>query len=158
MPKQNENFLGEYVPEKKMSINTQSGETFDKLGDGSEILVKGPLIKKNWYGNKQLRHFELHSNGELKYYADKRDFKGAIQIGANSKIRKTAKTTVTLTCESKKKEYVLMQPDNSQINFAKEKQQGHIWMIDDWIKELQAIADNVKKHNQYLSVKSLAPV
>ena len=66
------------------------------------------MIKKNWYGNKQLRLFELHANGELKYYAEKREFKGAIVMGPNSKVRKTAKTTITLTCESKKKEYVLM--------------------------------------------------
>ena len=128
-------------------MHPSSGAAFDSLGDGSDIIVKGPLIKKNWYGNKQLRQFELHSNGELKYYADKREFKGAIMIGPSSKIRKTAKTTVTLTCESKKKEYILMQPDNTVINFTKEKQLGHIWMIDDWIKELNTIADNVKKHN-----------
>lgn len=72
-------------------------------------------------------------------------------------IRKTAKTTVTLTCETKKKEYILMQPDNSLINFAKEKNLGHIWMIDDWIKELNGIADNVKKHNQYVTAKTQAP-
>ena len=85
-----------------------AGAAFDPLGDGSEIVVKGPMIKKNWYGNKQLRLFELHANGELKYYAEKREFKGAIVMGPNSKVRKTAKTTITLTCESKKKEYVLM--------------------------------------------------
>lgn len=89
-------------------MHPSAGAAFDVLGDGSDIIVKGPLIKKNWYGNKQLRQFELHSNGELKYYADKREFKGAMSIGPSSKIRKTAKTTVTLTCEAKKKEYVLM--------------------------------------------------
>lgn len=49
-----------------------------------------------------------------------------------------------------------MQPDNTQINFVKEKQLGHIWMIDDWLKELNSIADNVKKHNQYVQSKTLA--
>jgi hypothetical protein len=85
-----------------------AGAAFDSLGGDTEIVVKGPLIKKNWYGNKQQRHFELHANGELKYYAEKREYKGAIMIGPNSKVRKTAKTTITLMCESKKKEYVLM--------------------------------------------------
>ena len=89
-------------------MHPSAGAAFDVLGDGSDIIVKGPLIKKNWYGNKQLRQFELHSNGELKYYADKTEFKVAISIGPSSKIRKTAKTTVTLTCEAKKKEYILM--------------------------------------------------
>jgi hypothetical protein len=85
-----------------------TGAAFDPLGNGTDIVVKGPMIKKNWYGNKQLRLFELHANGELRYYAEKREFKGAITIGPNSIVRKTAKTTITLTCESKKKEYVLM--------------------------------------------------
>lgn len=85
-----------------------AGAAFDLLGDGSDIVVRGPMIKKNWYGNKQLRLFELHTNGELKYYAEKRELKGSIMIGPNSKVRKTAKTTITLTCESKKKEYVLI--------------------------------------------------
>ena len=30
-------------------------------------------------------------------------------------------------------------------------------MIDDWIKELNSIADNVKKHNQYQTSKSMVP-
>ena len=30
-------------------------------------------------------------------------------------------------------------------------------MIDDWIKELNGIADNVKKHNQYVTAKTMAP-
>jgi hypothetical protein len=73
-----DDLTGGYIPDKSGSMKPVAGAAFDTLGDGSEIIVMGPLIKKNWYGNKQLRHFELHSNGELKYYADKREFKGAI--------------------------------------------------------------------------------
>jgi hypothetical protein len=47
--------MGDYVPSNKKSMHPSSGAAFDMLGDGSEIIVKGPLIKKNWYGNKQLR-------------------------------------------------------------------------------------------------------
>ena len=105
--------MGDYKPDNRASMMAATGPTFNQLGNGDEIIAKGSLVKKNWYGNKQVRFFELHNNGELKYYADKRDFKGSIQLGPSSKVRKTAKTTITLTCEKKKKEYVLIQPDTT---------------------------------------------
>ena len=70
------------------------------------------------------------------YYKDMTDFKGSIKIGPTSKVRKTAKTTVSLTCERKNKEYTIMQPENSQVNLIKEKEVGHISFIDDWVKEM----------------------
>ena len=66
------------------------------------------------------------------------DFKGSIKLGPSSKVRKTAKTTITLTCDRKGKEYVLMQPESGQINLIKEKEIGHISFIDDWVKGFQA--------------------
>jgi hypothetical protein len=75
--------------------------------DSKQLLLKGNLLKINWYGSKQLRFFELYSNGELKYYQDMKDFKGCIMLGPNSKIRKTKKTTVVLYCQKKNKEYTL---------------------------------------------------
>lgn len=42
------------------------------------------------------------------YYKDMTDFKGSIKLGPTSKLRKTAKTTMLLTCERKGKEYILM--------------------------------------------------
>jgi len=36
--------------------------------DSKQLVLKGNLLKINWYGSKQLRFFELFSNGELKYY------------------------------------------------------------------------------------------
>ena len=61
------------------------------------------------------------------------EFRGSIKIGPNSKILKISKDTITLTCDSKNKEYTLIQPDKSVINFAEEKKLGHVWQIDDWI-------------------------
>lgn len=75
---------------------------------GNDLVLKGNLLKVNWYGNKQLRFFELYRDGRLKYYADMKDFKGCIQLGSHSMVRKTKKTTITLNCNIKKKEYTLL--------------------------------------------------
>lgn len=80
------------------------GTTIDK----NKIILKGNLIKKNRWLKKQLRFFILYQNGELMYYKDITDFKGSIKVGPNSKVRKTAKTTISMTCERKGKEYILM--------------------------------------------------
>lgn len=80
--------------------------------DKNKIILKGNLLKKNRWLKKQLRFFILYQNGELMYYKDMTDFKGSIKIGPNSKVRKTAKTTISMTCERKGKEYVLMQPES----------------------------------------------
>ena len=42
------------------------------------------------------------------YYKDMTDFKGSIKLGVNSKVRKTDKKTVCLSCERKNKEYVIL--------------------------------------------------
>jgi len=76
----------------------------------------------------------LYESGELMYYKDMTDFKGSIKLGPSSKVRKTAKTTISLSCERKGKEYVLMQPEAGQINLIKEREIGHISFIDDWVK------------------------
>ena len=79
------------------------------------------------------------------YYKDMTEFKGSIKVGPTSKVRKTAKTTVSLTCERKGKEYVLMQPESSQVNLVKEKEIGHISFIDDWTKEMQGLITLLKE-------------
>lgn len=73
------------------------------------------------------------------------DFKGSIKIGPSSKVRKTAKTTISLTCERKNKEYTIMQPENSQVNLIKEKEIGHMSFIDDWVKEMQNVIALLKE-------------
>ena len=104
--------------------------------DKNKIIIKGNLIKKNRFLNKQLRFFVLYQSGELMYYKDMNEFKGSIKVGPTSTVRKTAKTTVSLTCERKGKEYILMQPESSQVNLVKEKEIGHLSYIDDWTKEM----------------------
>lgn len=85
----------------------------NNLNNENKVQIKGQLCKKNWYGNKQIRFFELYHYGELKYYKDMKDYKGSITLSANSKITKVAKTTIKVRCERKDKDYILMQPDSS---------------------------------------------
>mgnify|MGYP003707016867 CR=1 FL=1 len=75
--------------------------------------MKGHLCKKNWYGNKQIRFFELYQYGELKYFKDMKDFKGSIRINEHTRVIKVAKTTIKVFCSLKQKEYTLIQPDSS---------------------------------------------
>ena len=82
------------------------------------------------------------------YYKDITDFKGSIKVGPNSKVRKTAKTTISLTCERKGKEYIIMQPESNQINMVKEKQIGHISNIDEWAKEMQNVINLLKEFGE----------
>ena len=113
--------------------------------DKNKVILKGNLLKKNRWLKKQLRFFILYQNGELMYYKDVSDFKGSIKVGPNSKVRKTAKTTISLTCERKGKEYILMQPEAGQVNMVKEKQIGHISNIDEWVKEMQNVINLLKE-------------
>lgn len=94
---------------KRQSLmNVGMGMDFNPLFEQNKVILKGNLVKKNWYGSKQIRFFELYQYGELKYYKDMKDYKGSITLGPNTKIRKTQKTTINIFCEKKKKEYVLI--------------------------------------------------
>lgn len=60
-------------------------------------------------------------------------------LGPDTKIRKSARTTLTIYCEKKKRDYILMQPESKDINYAEEKRLGNCVYIDDWIKELNNV-------------------
>lgn len=83
------------------------------------------------------------------------EYRGTIIIGPDSKILKTHKDTITLTCQSKGKEYVLIQPDKSSINYVEEKKLNHVWQIDEWISAFNTCSQNIRKHTQYLKSKSM---
>lgn len=110
---------------------------------GNRCLWKGNLCKKNWYGNKQIRFFELYSDGEIKYYKDEKEYKGTITIGPSSKIIKEGKSTLLIDCIVKKKQYTIMQPDSTQISFRDEKAKGYSFMIDDWFVEINKVRDEL---------------
>jgi hypothetical protein len=44
----------------------------------------------------------------MKYFTKDFDSKGSILIGSDTKIRKSARTTLTIYCEKKKRDYILM--------------------------------------------------
>jgi hypothetical protein len=55
------------------------------------IILKGHLKKKNKFGNKQLRFFELYDNGELRYYKDCSIYKGTLVVGPRSNVHISGK-------------------------------------------------------------------
>jgi len=90
------------------------------LGACEKPLLKGCLVKKNWYGNKQLREFHLMSSGEIKYFAvqgDKLSLKGSLYLGPKAKVTKTDHMTLNIFCHEKQRPYILMQPDSSKVNY-----------------------------------------
>jgi hypothetical protein len=130
----------------RLSVGNVDGMLANPLAHENEVVMRGNLCKKNWYGNKQVRFFEMYRYGELKYYKDLKDYKGSITLGPESKIIKTAKTTVKIFCEKKQKDYVLMQPESGQVSFTDEKKKGYHSFIDDWVKEMNKVVE-------YLSAK-----
>ena len=63
------------------NVNACAPGNIDEFKDRDRCVFKGCLMKKNWYGNKQLRFFELYKNGELKYFTKEYDYKGSITLG-----------------------------------------------------------------------------
>jgi len=115
--------IGSFAKEESklsLSLSELHGQNCREISvfkDRNNCIFKGCLLKKNWYGNKQLRFFELYKYGELKYFTKDFDYKGSITLGPNSKIRKSARTTLSVYCEMKKREYILIQPESAQVNY-----------------------------------------
>lgn len=99
--------------EKRISVMNVGALDLNELGIENIVVIKGQLCKRNWYGNKQIRFFELYKSGEMKYYKDMKEYKGSIILNSESKISKVAKTTIKVYCVKKEKEYMLIQPDSS---------------------------------------------
>ena len=131
-------------PDNRYSVGNVDGMSSNPLMHENEVVMRGNLCKKNWYGNKQVRFFEIYRYGELKYYKDFKDYKGSITLGPDSKIIKNGRTTVKVFCEKKKKDYILMQPESNQVSFADEKKKGYHSFIDDWVKEMNNVVDYLK--------------
>jgi len=129
---------------KRISMMNVGAMNLNDLGVETQVVLKGQLCKKNWYGNKQIRFFELYRYGELKYFKDMKDYKGSIFLSKDSKITKVAKTTIKVFCIKKEKEYMLIQPDSSQVSFAEEKKKGYVSFIDEWIKEMNNVIEYLR--------------
>lgn len=130
--------------DKRISVMNVGALDLNQLGIENIVVLKGQLCKRNWYGNKQIRFFELYKTGELKYYKDMKEYKGSIMLRADSKITKVAKTTIKVYCVKKEKEYMLIQPDSSQISFAEEQKKGYVSFIDKWVEEMNNVVDYLK--------------
>ena len=79
----------------------------------------------------------------MRYYKDITDYKGTIVIGGATNVRKTGRAQITLNCERKNKEYVLIQPDTSTINYEAEKFKGRCLDIDQWIEKIKEVIEGV---------------
>ena len=98
-----------------------NGVSFNPLADENAVVLKGHLCKKNWYGAEQKRFFELYQYGELKYFKDTDsgfEYKGSITVTKDSpQVKKEGKGSMNIYCMNKKKDYLILQGDNSKINF-----------------------------------------
>ena len=113
--------------------------------------MKGQLVKKNWYNNKQLREFHLFTSGEVQYfqtYGDKLTYKGSFWLGPTSKITKPDHMTLNIFCHEKQRTYILMQPDSKKVNFKKENEQGKNCFIIEWHKQMTKVLEDIKKYHE----------
>ena len=60
-------------------------------------------------------------------------------MNSSSKVRQVAKTTIKLFCVKKGREYVLIQPDSSQVSFSDDQKKGYVSFIDEWVKEINNV-------------------
>ena len=61
-----------------------AGASYLPMIDPTTIILKGYLLKENWYGNKQKRYFELYPEGVIKYFEIKtriRIYKSCLSLG-----------------------------------------------------------------------------
>ena len=86
-----------------------------------EPIFKGCLVKRNWYGNKQLREFHLFQSGEIVYYAigkdNKPQKKGCFFVTPTTKLDMVDDLTLNLFCQEKNRTYFLQQPQSSKVDF-----------------------------------------
>lgn len=89
-------------------------ESLDKQTE--TMLIRGHMLKKNWYGKKQLRYFTLFNTGEIMYYKDMTEYKGTILLTPDTKMIKdpSGKEFSLKGCKhaaKSKEEYILCQVD-----------------------------------------------
>ncbi len=116
--------------------------------------MKGCLVKKNWYGNKQLREFHLLNSGEIRYFAvqgDKLNYKGSLWLGPKAKVAKTDHLTLNIFCHEKQRPYILMQPDSSKVNYNEQKKKGNNCFIIEWHTQITKLQEKILKQHEILN-------
>lgn len=98
-------------------IDHMDGVSYLPVMDPTTIVLKGFLLKDNWYGNKQKRYFELYPEGIIKYFEIKgriRIYKGCLSLGASTQLI-NQQNQIRFVCDRKRREYCLMQPPQAKI-------------------------------------------
>ena len=115
------------------------------------VVLRGHLVKENWYGREQKRFFELYSYGELKYYEgsivknEGYDYKGSITVNKDSSVLKqVVKGPLDIHCQARNKVFNLLQCDSTKINFANEKKMGYTFLINDWVTAINSVIEYLK--------------
>lgn len=94
-----------------------AGVSYLPMIDPTTIILKGYLLKDNWYGNKQKRYFELYPEGIIKYFEIKtkiRVYKSCLSLGPTTVLIKNM-NSIKFVCYRKNREYTLVQPPQAKI-------------------------------------------
>ena len=100
-----------------------AGASYLPMIDPTTIILKGYLLKENWYGNKQKRYFELYPEGIIKYFEIKtriRIYKSCLNLGPTTVLVRQL-NSLKFICYRKNREYILFQPPQAKIgSFSKQ--------------------------------------
>ena len=140
--------------EKEEQIDSSSVAASDDAPNKSQIILKGYLLKKNWFGSNQLRLFCMHENGEIKYY-HKDALKGSILLDTVTQVENIKGSELVLknihsTRDKNKESCTLLQPQVKELKQAK----GHETLsndLDAWEEKLKSVIhgfSNPKQINQ----------
>jgi len=102
--------------------------------DGKPVL-SGKILKKNRYFMQQERLFELHGNGDLKYFHGIEQ-KGIMVLTKRSKARKVSKTEFEIVLPDVGKTYKLIQVD---LKKCPPKTLTYSCEIDDWVDAINFV-------------------
>lgn len=114
----------------------------------AKVILKGSLVKRNWYNNKQLRLFHLYDSGEVQYFAeiqDKQIEKGGFLLTPTTRIELVDAINMRVHCDEKKRTYFLMQPHSSKVNFREQEKLGRNCNIKEWAAQMQKIISDLSK-------------
>ena len=131
--------------EKEEQIDSSSVAASDDAPNKSQIILKGYLLKKNWFGSNQLRLFCMHENGEIKYF-DKTVQKGSIWLDTDTQVDTGKNNELLLknvhsTKHKNKDAYTLLQPQVKELKKITDHDQ-HCNDIVEWQAKIQKLIDH----------------
>jgi len=115
------------LPSPSPSVSSSEGIRSTSIGENSgngcleNLVIKGTLLKENWYRNKQLRYIELYNYGEIKYFSIEKNGaktnRGSILICGCDEVKLVQKT-IHIKCIKKGRTYYLIEPTTKHVNYA----------------------------------------